>query len=160
MNAAAISRRGRVFTVGLGLAALLLLVAFAAEAKDFDWVPEFNIAAQADPSGFRARIAARFRIGDAEIDAVLRDVHDPADAYLVFRFGEMAHRPPAYVVEHYKGGKKKGWGALAKSLGIKPGSPEFHALKSGHDLSDDGWGKAKKGKGKSKDKGKGKKNKD
>jgi len=27
-----------------------------------------------------------------------------------------------------------GWGALAKELGIKPGSEEFHVLKGGHDL--------------------------
>jgi len=38
----------------------------------------------------------------------------------------------------------KGWGAIPKSLGIKPGSKEFHALKKG-DL-DGGKGKGK-GKG-------------
>jgi len=40
-------------------------------------------------------------------------------------------------------------GALAKSLGIKPGSKEFHALKRGDDLY--------AAKGKKKDKGKSKK---
>jgi len=63
----------------------------------------------------------------------------------------MSGKPIDYVTEQYKENKGRGWGALAKSLGIKPGSPEFHALKSGDDLYDP--------KGKSKSKGKGKKNK-
>ncbi len=153
MSAAEKGRFTNVLKVGLGAAAILLLVTSAAVAADFGWAPDFNIAAQADPSGFRVRLATRFRIGDAQINAVLSNIPDPADAYIVLRLGELSHRPPEYVIERYRGGKKKGWGALAKSLGIKPGSKEFHALKSGHDLSDDGWGK---GKGKEKDKGKGK----
>ena len=151
MNAAEEGRCTNVLKIGLGAAAILLLVTSAAVAADFGWTPDFNIAAQADPSGFRVRLATRFRIGDAQIDAVLSNIPDPADTYIVLRLGELSHRPPEYVIERYRGGKKKGWGAFAKSLGIKPGSKEFHALKRGHDLSDDGWGK-----GKEKDKGQGK----
>jgi hypothetical protein len=39
-------------------------------------------------------------------------------------------------MERYRKGKGKGWGELAKSLGIKPGSREFHALKRDDDLYD------------------------
>jgi hypothetical protein len=60
------------------------------------------------------------------------------------------------VIEQYRSSKGKGWGVLAKSLGIKPGSKEFHALKNGHDLKDRGESKEK---GKSKEKAKGKKQK-
>jgi hypothetical protein len=63
----------------------------------------------------------------------------------------MCSRPPDYVLERYKSGRGKGWGVLAKSLGIKPGSKEFHALKRGDDL----YSIAGKGKGKNKGKGKG-----
>ena len=129
-----------------------LLVSSAAVAGDFDWTKDFNIKAEADPSGFRARLAARFKIGNAEIKAVISNVEKPADAYIVLRLGEMSNQPTEKVIEKYKSGKGKGWGALAKSLGIKPGSKEFHALKRDHDLSD---GKPKdKSKGKGKDKGK------
>ena len=38
-------------------------------AGDFDWLKDFNIKAEADPSGFRARLGARFKIGNVEIDA-------------------------------------------------------------------------------------------
>jgi hypothetical protein len=131
---------------------VLFLVSSIAEAGDFDWVKDFNIKAEADPSGFRARLRARFKIGNAEIEAVLSTAEEPADAYIVFRLGEMSGESTDYVVEKYKAGKGKGWGNLAKSLGIKPGSSEFHALKRNHDLYDT---KPKdKAKGKNKAKGK------
>lgn len=117
-------------------------------AGDFDWMPNFNVQAQADPFGFRAKIATRFNIGDAQITSVLSNFPNPADAYVVLRLGEMSGKPIDYVTEQYKKGKGRGWGALAKSLGIKPGSPEFHALKRGDDLY------GPKGKGKGKGKGK------
>ncbi len=132
----------------------LLLVSSVAVAGDFDWTRDFNIRAEADPSGFRAQLATRFKIGDVQVNAVLSNVERPADAYIVLRLGEMSSRPPDYVIERYKAGRGKGWGALAKSLGIKPGSPEFHALKRGNDLyvgNERGHGKGKgKGKGKNK----------
>ena len=136
----------------IGLCIVLLLSASAAVAGDFDWMPDFNVRAQADPSGFRAQLATRFRIGNAQVSAVLGEVDNPADAYMVFRLAEMSSHAPDYVLSRYRAGKGKGWGALAKSLGIKPGSKEFHALKRSHDLYDDN-GKGK-GNGKSKEKGK------
>ena len=144
----------KALKVIFGAAIVFFLVSSVAAAGDFDWIRDFNIKAVADASGFRAKLAARFRIGDARINAVLGNVDKPADAYMVMRLGEMAKRPPEDVLREYKAGKGKGWGALAKSLGIKPGSKEFHALKRGQDLYD-GLGKDKKsGKDKKKSKGK------
>jgi hypothetical protein len=139
--------------------AILFLVASVSAAGDFDWITDFNLRAQADPSGFRARLGARFNIGNAEINTVLSNVQSPADAYMVLQLGEMASRPPDYVVRQYKSDKGKGWGVLAKSLGIKPGSAEFHALKNGQDLYNDKDRGGSGQKGESKGKGKGKKHK-
>jgi hypothetical protein len=130
----------------------LLLVSSTAVAGDFDWIRDFNIQAEADPSGFRARLATRFNIGDAQIKIVLNNVEKPADAYMVLRLGEMSKQPTENVIEKYKSDKGKGWGALAKSIGIKPGSKEFHALKRGHDFYDEKPKVKSKGKGKSKGK--------
>jgi hypothetical protein len=132
---------------------VFLLVSSAAvvAAGDFDWIKDFNIRAEADLSGFRARLATRFNIGDTQITAVLSNVERPSDAYMVLRLGEMSAKPTDYVIEKYKSGKGKGWGALAQSLGVKPGSKEFHALKRGSDLYNDN----DKGKGKGKRKHKG-----
>jgi hypothetical protein len=140
----------------LSSAILLLMSSFSA-AGDFDWIKDFNIQAQADPSGFRARLGARFNIGNVQINTVLSNVECPADAYMVLRLGEMSNRPTDYVIREYRSDKGKGWGALAKSLGIKPGSVEFHALKNGQDLYDSKDARGGGQKGESKGKGKGKK---
>jgi len=141
-------------TIGnlLGLCLMLLLSTSAAVAGDFDWMQDFNIRAQAGPSGFRTQLATRLRIGNAKISTVLGEVDKPADAYIVFRLADMSNQAPDYVLSRYKSSEGKGWGALAKSLGIKPGSKESHALKRGQDLYDDD----SKGKGNGKSKGKGK----
>ncbi|MEN8123420.1 MAG: hypothetical protein ABFS35_23995 [Bacteroidota bacterium] len=122
-------------------------------AGDFDWMKNFNIRAEADPSGFRVRLATRFKVGNVEIDAVLKNVTNPADAYMIFRYGEMSSRSTSQVMERYR--NKKGWGVLAKSLGIKAGSQEFHSLKRNHDMGEI----SKKMKHPSKNKGKGNKGK-
>jgi hypothetical protein len=114
----------------------LFALSSVSTAGDFGWTRNLNIQAQTDPSGFSAQLATRFKIGDVQVDAVLRNVDNPADAYIMLRLGEMSGRPIGHVIEEYKNYKGKGWGALAKSLGIKPGSQEFHALKQGHDMND------------------------
>ena len=126
-------------------------------AGDYDWMKDFNIRAEADPSGFRARLEARFQIGDAKIKAVLGSVDKPADAYMLLRLGEMSNQSIDHVVGRYRVEKGKGWGKLAKSLGIKPGSKEFHALKQGHDLYEGKKESTDKVKSKGKDKDKGRK---
>ena len=144
----------RLSKINLGVLIVLLAFASVSVAGDFDWMKDFSIKAEADQSGFKARLSTRFKIGNAEINAVISHVDNSADAYMVLRLGEMSGKPTEDVITKYKSSKGKGWGALAKSLGIKTGSKEFHALKGGDDL----YGKApkfkKKDKGKSKGKGK------
>ena len=120
----------------------LLLFSSIALAGDFDWMKDFNIQAKMDPKGFQARLETRFKVGDADINLVLGSVDEPADAYMLCRLGEMSQRPTAQVIEQFKANRGKGWGVLAKSLGIKPGSKDFQALKQGQDLYDS---KASKG---------------
>jgi hypothetical protein len=132
---------------------VFLLVSSAALAGDYDWLQNLNIRAEADPSGFRAQLATRFKIGNAEINAVIGNVAKPADAYMVLRLAEISHQPTDRVIAQYRSGRGQGWGALAKNLGIKPGSREFHALKRGHDL----YGNSDRSTGKGRGKGKGRK---
>jgi len=134
----------------------IVLVSQTAFAGDFDWVKGFNIQAERDPSGFRARMEARFKIGDVAIRTVIGKVERPSDAYIIFRLGEISGHPVDYVLQQYTSGNGKAWGVLAKQLGIKPGSTEFHALKQGEDLFRGSQAKASRGKGKAKSAGKGK----
>jgi hypothetical protein len=144
----------RMLKTVFAMSIIFLLVSSAAMAGDFDWVRDFNVQAQADPSGFKVRLASRFQMGRTEVNTVISNVESPADAYIVYRLAEISNRPPDYVMKQYKSNGGRGWGVLAKSLGIKPGSKEFHALKRGSDLYDErGEGRGKgKGKGKGKDK--------
>jgi len=117
---------------------LLLLVQsiFSAQvlARDFDWLRNLSIQAQADPSGFVASLSTRFHLGGAQVEAVISNVGNQADAYMVLRMAEMSHTPVAVVTERYHRYRHQGWGVMAKQLGIKPGSQGFHALKAGDDL--------------------------
>ena len=54
----------------------------------------------------------------------------------------MSRQPTDRVLREYRTSKGKGWGVIAQSLGIKPGSAEFHAL-NGQDLYTGNPGKAK-----------------
>jgi hypothetical protein len=148
----------KAFNIILAGLATLLFFSTNGIAGDFGWMHDLNMRAEADPSAFRARLEARFHVGDMDIEAVLGNVHEPADAYMLLRLGEMSHRPMEHVLETYRSGKGRGWGVLAKSLGIKPGSAAFHDLKNGQDLYDHGGTSHSKAKSKggSKHKAKGK----
>ena len=126
-------KKGKI-TLSLSIMLAILLSAAVVAAGDFDWTKDLNIRAEADRDGFRAQLSTRFNIGNAQVEVVLGSVDNPADAYMVFRLGEMSSKPVDLVLEKYKAGKTKGWGVLARSLGIKPGSKEFQALKAGSDI--------------------------
>ena len=49
----------------------ILILTPVVSAGDFDWARNFNIRAEADASGFRARLETRFKVGDMEVNAVL-----------------------------------------------------------------------------------------
>ncbi len=145
----------KLFKILIAFSIVFMMVTSVSIAGDFDWMKDFSIKAEADSSGFKARLSTRFKIGNTEINAILSNVDNSADAYMVLRLGEMSGQPAEEVIKRYKSGKGKGWGVLAKSLGIKPGSQKFHALKNGDDL----YGIKSKTKSKGKDKSKVKKKK-
>ena len=137
--------------------ALLLLVLVSvpavASASLDSFLSSVNVNARADLGGFSVKVSAQFGVPVPQVQAVLRTVETPADAFMVFQLGQMSRQPPETVVQTYKTHKGKGWGVIAKELGIKPGSKEFHALKSG-DLVFNGVPAEDSGKGKGKGKGK------
>ncbi len=114
-------------------AACLSILCFSALAGDGldDFLRNLNVQARADMSGYSVRLSSQFGVGDAQVRVVLGSVSQPADAFMIFQLGAMTRQPVDQVLRVYQAGRGKGWGALAKELGIKPGSPEFHALKRG-----------------------------
>jgi hypothetical protein len=136
------------------LSAVLLtfLVALPAPASsDLDvFVSNLNVQAQADLGSFKVRLSTQFGVPAVKVDAVMASVKTPADAYMCFRVGQVASKPVEVVTKEYQANQGKGWGVIAKNLGIKPGSKEFHDLKKGNFNGDD----QDSGKGKGKGKGK------
>jgi hypothetical protein len=144
----------------LARAALFFLIAgFAAGARaDLDdFLRSVNVQARTDMHDFTIKVAAQFGVPEAQVQAVIRRVDSASDVFMVFQIGHWTGRPPGEVVSVYGAHKGKGWGVIAKELGIRPGSPEFHALRRG-DLVFSGRPGAspQRGAGKGKGKGRGK----
>lgn len=118
------------FMLGVVLSLFICCSVFAGGGLDV-FLGDLNVQARADLPGFSARIGAQFGVPVPRVQAVIGAVAAPADAFMVFQLADMSHRPPDQVLRIYKANRGRGWGVIAKSLGIKPGSPEFHALKRG-----------------------------
>jgi hypothetical protein len=124
---------------------LTLGVAVTARAEDpmLAFMRHVDAQAKSDMKRFHETVAAQFGVPEVQVRAVVGKVHDPAQAFMIFQLSHMSHQPLERVMPVYEAHKSKGWGAMAKELGIKPGSPEFHALKNGqlhYGPPDDGEG--------------------
>lgn len=129
----------RSFVLAVVVAVSLVVPGYAAASLDV-FLKDLNIRARSDGDGFISRVSAHFGIGQADVKVVLGSVDDPADVFMIFQLAQWSHRPHAEVVKIYRDRRGRGWGELAQSLGIKPGSAEFHALKRG-DFRFDGDGR-------------------
>lgn len=131
------------------------LAAGAAQAQDFTfgWNPRSGDVWMDAWLGDMNRYGSRYR--DPFVDELVRYhaaprdlVVDllarrwaPGDIYFACALAKLAGRPCRYVVEQWERDHAQGWGAMAKRLGIKPGSPQFHQLKRGVVPSYDRWGR-------------------
>lgn len=65
----------------------------------------------------------------------------PGDVYYACTIAQVIGRPCRHVADEWAANHGQGWGAVAKRLGIKPGSAEFHRLKKGFVPTYDRWGR-------------------
>lgn len=65
----------------------------------------------------------------------------PGDVYYACTIAQVIGRPCRYVVDEWAANHAQGWGVVARRLGIKPGSAEFHRLKKGFVPTYDRWGR-------------------
>jgi hypothetical protein len=63
----------------------------------------------------------------------------PGDVYYACTIAQIIGRPCQYVAQEWERDHGQGWGVVAKRLGIKPGSAEFHRLKKGFVPTYDRW---------------------
>ena len=115
------------------LVILILSIVFinlssTALSQEFSWVDGFNLVANQDVETFKKKLADRFSKNRDQINEIIKETKTASDTYMAFKLSEMSGKPATDVVKAYDKNKSKGWGALAKELGIKPGSKSFHAL--------------------------------
>jgi len=146
----------------LTVLALLVLnsLSFAGGGLD-NFITNLNVQARTDMKDFSVRLSAQFGIPEAQVYTVINSVKEPADAFICLQLGQWTKYPPERVLKVYDTHRHKGWGAMAKSMGIKPGSAQFHDLKNGNlNFSGKSYDGQHDEHGKGKGKGKGKGHKD
>jgi len=134
----------------IAISLIVTMMGFSTIAHaDLDiFLSNLNVEAKADIGGFNVKLSSQFNVPLPQVQAVIKSVDTSADAFMCLQLSEMTNKPPEVVVQTYKANKGKGWGAIAKELGIKPGSAEFHALKNGDfELNGGKGGKGSKGGG-------------
>ena len=92
---------------------------------------EINQQAKADPEGFILRLSLDHGVPEVEIrQARERYGLSYGDAFMATVLSRIFGLPVIVVAERYKKNEGQGWGVMAKSMGIKPGSPEFKRMKA------------------------------
>ena len=68
---------------------------------------------------------------DLVTDLLVAQRWAPGDVYYACTLAQLIGRPCRHVADYWQANHAQGWGEVAKRLGIKPGSAEFHRLKRG-----------------------------
>jgi len=151
----AMTWRARLGAVLVAAAATLGWGTASAQEYTFGWNPRTGDAWVDTWLGDMNRYGARYR--DPFVDEMVRyygaprDLVNellgerrwaPGDVYFACSIASALGRPCRYVADMWERDHAQGWGEVAKNLGIKPGSAEFHRLKKGFVPSYDRWGRS------------------
>lgn len=90
---------------------------------------KINIDAKSDINNFIKNISTSYKVESKKIQKMLQSKMEPADIVMTLDIAQISGNSVEAIAEEYKENKEKGWGQIAKNMGIKPGSPEFHQLK-------------------------------
>ena len=88
-----------------------------------------NAEAKLNLDAFKADLTATFGVSSKNLDYMISVNMEPAEMYLALEISSSVNKPVESVIDMYEANRGKGWGYAAQQMGIKPGSPEFHALK-------------------------------
>lgn len=99
--------------------------------KDLDVVlSNLNVEAGAHVDAFVSELSISYTIPKVQIEDLAYTMRMPfGDVFVSVWLASSMKKPLSVVVKEYEMNKDKGWGVMAKNLGIKPGSDAFHALK-------------------------------
>lgn len=144
--------KSRIFALAAAVAALTGTGTAAAQDFSFGWNPRSGdvwVDSQlSDVNRYGSRYRQPFvdemvRYYGAPRDLVSSLLVErnwaPGDVYYACAIAQILGRPCRYVVDIWERDHGQGWGNVAKQLGIKPGSDEFHRLKRGFVPTYDRW---------------------
>ena len=121
-----------IFALVLIIAAnsLAAQVEFKTGNTEFDAdLNQINASAKLDMPAFKADLTATFGVTPKNIEYMVSINMEPGEMYIALEISSAVNKPIESVIDTYEANRDKGWGFIAKEMGIKPGSPEFHALK-------------------------------
>ena len=127
----------RLMIISIALAFLPVLclagLDFGTGDLEFDAALEnLNISAKLDLETFRAELRIEYGVSDSQWDRMTATLEmEPAEVYLTAELSRIADKSVEEVAEVWLNERSRGWGRIARSLGIPPGSKGFKALKDG-----------------------------
>ncbi|MGE4442887.1 MAG: hypothetical protein AB7D27_15595 [Desulfomicrobium sp.] len=111
---------------------ILLFCAGPAMADGLDtFLDNLNVQAAADRHGVITSVGSHFGVPYSDVELIMGTTGSLADAFMVLQLGRWTGLNRDRIMSTYRAQKGQGWGVIAKDLGIKPGSAQFHALKNG-----------------------------
>lgn len=91
-----------------------------------------NAAFNDEPEYYSQQIVYETRLQPVVLqEYIVQRRYAPADVYMIGELSQASGKSFGEVAKVYEANRAQGWGATARSLGIKPGSAQFHALKNG-----------------------------
>lgn len=92
---------------------------------------DYNVYAAGNLDGFVDEVVVSYGAPRVLVREYVVDRHwPPGDIYYACALAHYSHRPCHEVLDIWEHDHGRGWGVIAKRLGIKPGSSEFHAMKA------------------------------
>jgi hypothetical protein len=89
-----------------------------------------NVEAGVHVDAFVSELSISYVIPKVQVEDLVYKMRMPfGDVFVSVWLASSMKKPLSVVAKEYDMNKDKGWGVMAKNLGIKPGSDAFHSLK-------------------------------
>lgn len=89
-----------------------------------------NTAAKANIQDFKNRVVKTYGTDLNHVNSLFAGGMTAGDVVIAYEIAKVIKKPVNVVLSAWSKNKLTGWGVIAKNLGIKPGSAEFHQLKA------------------------------
>lgn len=155
--------------IGMGMACFFPVLGLEPQTKlevepntgdvEFDAaLGDLSVEAAGNLAEFLTHVSVTYDVPEEELESLITDEGmTPADVYMSAVVADLAETPIEDVVAEYRDSEGRGWGEIAKRLGIKPGSDAFHQLKDGVRADSEAVTRASKQNGKPENPGQGQK---